>query len=82
MSTKQELPLTVMFEEEEEGGYTVTVPSFPGCVSYGKTMEVAKKNIQNALKLHVACIKAHSGSKKKLYTPKNIFTAVLHFKTA
>ncbi len=80
---KQDMLFTALFEEEEEdGGYTVTLPSVPGCVSYGKTLDEAKTNIQKALKLHFECIKAHSHTKKKLYTPKNIFTAVLHLKTA
>jgi antitoxin HicB len=75
----KELQITVLFEEEPEGGYTVTVPSLPGCVSYGKTLEAAKKNIQNAVQLHLACISAHSKSKKSYPIPKNIFTAILHF---
>lgn len=27
------------FQSEPEGGYTVTVPSLPGCVSFGDTFE-------------------------------------------
>ena len=77
-----ELHITVLFEEEEEGGYTATVPSIPGCVSYGRTIDEAKKNIQKALKLHLACVKAHSKSKKIRPSPKNIFAAILHLKAA
>jgi len=29
------------FKPEPEGGYTVTVPALPGCVSYGETFEQA-----------------------------------------
>lgn len=78
----EEMQITVIFEEEEKGeGYTVTSPSVPGCVSFGKTIEEAKRNFQKALKLHLACIKAHSKS-KKLPQAKNIFTAVLHLRAA
>ncbi|MFA6551374.1 MAG: type II toxin-antitoxin system HicB family antitoxin [Patescibacteria group bacterium] len=45
---------------EKEGGYTVTVPQLPGCVSYGETIEEAKKNIQEAIALHLANIKEHN----------------------
>ncbi len=47
------LKYDVMFEEQEVGGYTVTVPSLPGCISEGNTFEEAKKNIADAIKLYV-----------------------------
>ena len=33
----------IVFElqSEDEGGYTITVPSLPGCISYGETFEKA-----------------------------------------
>ena len=37
------------FTKEPEGGYTVTVPSLPGCVSYGKTFEQAIEMIKDAI---------------------------------
>ena len=37
------------FQPEPEGGYTVTVPSLPGCVSYGETFEDAFQMIQDAI---------------------------------
>lgn len=37
-------------EEEEEGGYTIIVPSLPGCISYGKTFEEAFAMIYDAMK--------------------------------
>ena len=30
---------TLIFKPEPEGGFTVVVPSLPGCVTYGKTLE-------------------------------------------
>lgn len=40
-----------MFElqSEPEGGYTITVPSLPGCVSYGSTFEDALEMIKDAM---------------------------------
>lgn len=81
MQTK-DLHVTALFEEDEDGGYTVTVPSLPGCVSFGKTIEDAQKNIQKAVRLHLACMRAHAGKRKIVLSPKNIFAAVLHLKTA
>lgn len=37
------------FSKEPEGGYTVTVPSLPGCISYGKNFEEAMKMIKDAM---------------------------------
>ncbi|MEK7395907.1 MAG: type II toxin-antitoxin system HicB family antitoxin [Candidatus Poribacteria bacterium] len=34
-----------LFEPQEEGGYTVTVPALPGCISEGDTYEEALANI-------------------------------------
>jgi antitoxin HicB len=35
------LTYDVVFEEAVEGGYTVSVPSLPGCISEGDTFEKA-----------------------------------------
>lgn len=35
----------VLIEPSEEGGYTVIVPSLPGCISEGETREEALANI-------------------------------------
>ena len=43
----------VIFEPSGEGGYTVHVPSLPGCISEGETIEEAMKNIQEAIKLYL-----------------------------
>lgn len=42
------LTYTAIFEEAEEGGYFVYVPSLPGCLSEGDTFEEAKRNITEA----------------------------------
>ncbi len=43
------LKYDVIFEEQPDKGYTVTVPSLPGCISEGDTFEEAKKNIAEAI---------------------------------
>lgn len=43
----------IVLEKGEDGYYTVTVPSLPGCISQGKTVEDAKKNIKEAIELHL-----------------------------
>ena len=49
---------TVDILSEEDGkGYYVVVPALPGCFSQGKTIEQAKKNIQEAIQLHIKVLK-------------------------
>lgn len=38
------------FTPAEEGGYVVSVPSYPSCVSEGDTFEEALANIEDALR--------------------------------
>ena len=45
--------LRIVLEPSEEGGYTVTVPSLPGCISQGDTTEDALKNIREAIELYL-----------------------------
>ena len=37
----------------EEGGYTVYVPSLPGCISEGETKAGALENIKQAIELYL-----------------------------
>ena len=46
------MKLKVVFETCEEGGYTVYVPSLPGCISEGDTKDEAIKNIKEAIELY------------------------------
>jgi len=48
----------VIFEPQEEGGYTATVPALPGCVSEGDTYEQALVNIQEAIALYLESLQA------------------------
>ena len=43
----------VVFEEASEGGFTVSVPALPGCISEGDTFEEASKNIKEAIELYL-----------------------------
>jgi predicted RNase H-like HicB family nuclease len=45
--------IPVLFEEEQDGGFSVSVPSLPGCFSQGNTYEEALKNIREAISLYL-----------------------------
>ncbi len=46
----------VVFTPAEEGGYTATVPSLPGCISEGDSFEEAKENIAEAIELYTEVV--------------------------
>lgn len=63
---KMEMPVTRMISEgigskayrallsaEPEGGYTVTVPELPGCITYGENFDHALTMAKEAIELYV-----------------------------
>ena len=49
----------VMLKKENEGGYTVTVPSLPGCVTYGETVEESMLMAREAIEGYIESLKEH-----------------------
>ena len=47
------MKLKVVLEPSDEGGFTVFVPSLPGCISEGDTKEEALTNIKEAIELYM-----------------------------
>lgn len=52
-----ETEYTVILEEDEEGGFSVHVPSLPGCMSEGDTIEEALENVRKAIQLYLETLK-------------------------
>ena len=48
----------VILEPNELGGYTVTAPLLPGCISEGDTREEALVNIKEAIELYIESLQA------------------------
>lgn len=49
----------IFLHKEPEGGFTVTVPSLPGCVTYGETLEEAKQMAREAIELYIESLREH-----------------------
>ena len=49
----------VFLEQAEEGGYTISCPALPGCVSEGETRAEAIANIKDAITAYLAVLKKH-----------------------
>ena len=43
----------VILESSDEGGYTARVPSLPGCISEGDSVDEALANIKEAIELYL-----------------------------
>jgi predicted RNase H-like HicB family nuclease len=53
------LSYRILLRKESEGGYTVIVPSLPGCVTYGDTIEEAIEMAKEAIELYIESLKEH-----------------------
>lgn len=47
------LEYNAIFQKEDEGGFSVWIPSLPGCTSQGETFEEATENIKEAISLYL-----------------------------
>lgn len=47
------MKLRIVLEPSDDGGYTVYVPSLPGCISEGGNKEEAEANIKEAIELYL-----------------------------
>ena len=51
------LKYTAIFEPAEEGGYVVSVPALPGCITEGDTFEEAVEMIKDAMEGYLFVMK-------------------------
>ena len=52
----------ILLRKEPKGGYTIIVPSLPGCVTYGDAIEEAKEMAKEAIELYIENLKENSTS--------------------
>jgi predicted RNase H-like HicB family nuclease len=57
----------VIEKDEEVGGYVVSCPSLPGCLSQGETIEEALENLKEAIQ---ACLESLAEDEIKSYLTK------------
>lgn len=48
----------LLIPDLEDGGYTVEVPSLPGCISEGDIVEEAMENIRDAIRGYIEALEA------------------------
>ena len=52
----------LLLRKEPEGGYTVFVPSLPGCITYGDNVDEAITMAKEAIELYIEELKDHGES--------------------
>ncbi len=50
----------VLLTPEPEGGFTVAVPTLPGCITYGETIDECSSNAKEAIELYIESLGADS----------------------
>lgn len=53
----QALNYRILLKKESEGGYTVNVPSLPGCITYGGNIEHAIEMAREAIELYLESLR-------------------------
>jgi len=77
----QVLNFNVLLTEEEWGGYSVSVPTLPGCYSQGETTEEATQNIREAIELYLQdesiadIVSAHREKYREFILPVEVYVA-------
>jgi predicted RNase H-like HicB family nuclease len=64
----------ILIPDEDGIGYTVEVPSLPGCISEGDALEEALENIQDAIAEYIADMIANGEEVPPDYAPIQVAT--------
>lgn len=75
MNKQQKSHTYAVFEPAIEGGFNVTFPAFPGCVTFGHTFEEAQEKAGEVLELWIEELKSQK-QKVSLYTGRPIIGEV------
>lgn len=51
------LTYRIMLNEEPEGGFTVSVPALPGCLTYGENLQHAMEMAREAIEGYIELLK-------------------------
>jgi len=79
MKKQKDLQFNMIFHPEPEGGFTVVVPSLPGCVTYGKTLKEAREMATDAIGGYLASVAKH---KEKVKSDEGNFISTINFSGA
>ncbi len=64
-------------EDTEEGGFVVSYPELPGCISCGETIESAIANAQDVKKAWLEAAIVRSEKEEEIYGPYDSVSALM-----
>ena len=73
------LHYNLIFRPEPEGGFTVTVPALPGCISYGQNLNEAKEMILDAINGYIESLTKHN---EPIPSDNDSFTSMIDVQTS
>ncbi|MDO8451472.1 MAG: type II toxin-antitoxin system HicB family antitoxin [bacterium] len=68
---------TAVFQKEQDGGYTVVVPALKGCVTWGQSIEEAKRAATEAITSYLGSLTKDRES----YPPDISFVSTIDVET-
>ncbi len=69
----------IVLRPEPEGGFTATVPALPGCVTYGRDLNEARRMVKDAIAGYVESLRKH---KEPIPTDEETLVTTLDFEYA
>lgn len=72
------LSYRILLRKEPEGGFTVVVPSLPGCITYGETIDEAISMAKEAIELYIESLVEHG---EEIPSDEETFEYTLTIKT-
>jgi antitoxin HicB len=68
---------SIVVEEEEGGGYFVSVPALPGCFTRGATVEECQARAVEAIATHIAGLEADGEPVPEELTPPRLLAVTV-----
>ncbi len=69
----------IVMKKEPEGGYTVTVPALPGCITFGENVDEAISMAEEAIELYIEELESRG---EEIPDDNNTLEYSIHLKTA
>jgi len=64
----------IIFRPEPEGGFTVIIPSLPGCITYGQNLKEAKEMAIDAISGYIISLKKR---KEPIFSDEESFISLI-----
>lgn len=74
VKVKKSYRYNIILRPEPEGGFTVSVPALPGCVTYGRDLAEAKMMAEDGIRGYLAVLRKR---RQKIPSDRHVFMTAL-----